>query len=170
MRILHVPGMAVVLTVLAAGPAGPAFQIAPAYAQQANTQAPSDRASFMSADEVAAALAKGKPDSRSTNVRVFSLGPYNVNVEKRNPVAQGASLHEAVAELFHVIDGAGTLVTGGTIPNATKNGTNLSGKTIEGGTRQALSKGDWALVPAGVPHEFVDIKGNLTLMSLYLPK
>jgi mannose-6-phosphate isomerase-like protein (cupin superfamily) len=142
----------------------------PVFAQQpANPQAPADRVSYMAAADVAAALAKGKPDSRSTNVRVFTIGPYNVNVEKRNPVAQGASLHEAVAELFHVIDGTGTIVTGGTIPNATKNGTNLSGKTIAGGSRQVLSKGDWVLVPSGVAHEFVDIKGNLTLMSLYLP-
>ena len=140
------------------------------FAQQpANPQAPSDKVSFMSGADVAAALAKGKPDSRSTNVRVFSFGPYNVNVEKRNPVAQGATMHEAVAELLHVVNGAGTIVTGGTIPNSTKNGTNVSGKTIEGGTRQALSTGDWILVPSGVPHEFVDIKGNLTLMYLYLP-
>lgn len=137
--------------------------------QPANPQAPANRVSYMSAADVAAVLAKGKPDVRSTNVRVFSFGPYNVNVEKRNPVAQGASSHDVVAELFHVIDGSGVMVTGGTIPNATKNGTNLSGKTIEGGSRQAVSKGDWILVPSGVPHEFVDIKGNLTVMSLYLP-
>ena len=142
----------------------------PAFAQQpANPQASSDKVNYMSGTDVAAALAKGKPDSRSTNVRVFSFGPYNVTVEKRNPVAQGATMHESVAELLHVVDGAGTMVTGGTIPNATKNGTNVSGKTIEGGTRQALAKGDWILVPAGVPHEFVDIKGNLTMMYMYLP-
>ncbi|RPI48999.1 MAG: hypothetical protein EHM55_24665, partial [Acidobacteria bacterium] len=170
MRVALAAAIVAMLAVNGAGPAGPALRISPAFAQQsANPQAPSDRASYMPAAEVAAALAKGKPDSRSTNVRVFSLGPYNVNVEKRNPVAQGASSHEVVAELFHVIDGAGTIVTGGTIPNATKNGTNLSGKAIQGGTRQAVSKGDWILVPSGVPHEFVDIKGNLTLMSLYLP-
>jgi mannose-6-phosphate isomerase-like protein (cupin superfamily) len=146
------------------------LMIYPASAQQpANPQAPSDKVSYMSGADVAAALAKGKPDSRSTNVRVFSFGPYNVNVEKRNPVAQGATMHESVAELLHVVDGAGTMVTGGTIPNATKNGTNVSGKTIEGGTRQPLAKGDWILVPAGVPHEFVDIQGNLTMMYLYLP-
>ncbi len=68
-----------------------------------------------------------------------------------------------------MLDGTGVMVTGGTIPNATRNGTNLQGKTIEGGTRQPLSKGDWLLVPSGVPHQFVDIKGNLTIMSLYLP-
>jgi mannose-6-phosphate isomerase-like protein (cupin superfamily) len=157
MRVVPALGLATVLS-------------AAAFAQQpANPQAPSDKVSYMSGADVAAALAKGKPDSRSTNVRVFSFGPYNVNVEKRNPVAQGATMHESVAELLHVVDGAGTIVTGGTIPNATKNGTNTSGKTIEGGTRQTLTKGDWILVPSGVPHEFVDIKGNLTMMYLYLP-
>lgn len=141
-----------------------------AYAQQpANPEAPADRASYMSAADLAAAIANVPADRPSSNVRVFSLGPYNVNVEKRNPVAQGASAHEVVAELFHVLDGTGVIVTGGSIPNATKNGTNLQGKTIEGGTRQQLSKGDWVLVPSGVPHQFADIKGNLTIMSLYLP-
>ena len=100
---------------------------------------------------------------------MFSFGPYNVNVEKRNPVAQGASAHDVTAELFHVLDGSGVIVTGGTIANATRSGTNVQGKTIDGGTRQALSKGDWVIVPSGVPHQFVDIKGNLTVMSLYLP-
>ncbi len=140
-----------------------------AFAQQpANPQAPADRASYMSAADVAAAMAKGG-SPRSTNVRVFSFGPYNVNVEKRNPSPQGASLHEAVAELFHVIDGSGIIITGGTIPDGKKNGSNVSGRTIAGGTRQTLNKGDWVLVPSGVPHEFVDIDGSLTLMSLYLP-
>ena len=157
MRVVPALGLVTVLSVAA-------------FAQQrANPQAPTDRVSFMSGTDVAAALAKGKPDSRSTNVRVFSYGPYNVTVEKRNPVEQGATMHESVAELLHVVDGAGAMVTGGTIPNATKNGTNVSGKTIEGGTRQALTKGDWILVPPGVPHEFVDIKGNLTMMYMYLP-
>jgi len=137
--------------------------------QAANPQAPADRASYLSVADLAAAIAKAPADRPSSNVRVFSLGPYNVNVEKRHPVAQGASAHDVVAELFHVLDGTGVIVTGGTIPNATKNGTNLQGKTIEGGARQQLNKGDWVLVPSGVPHQFADIKGNLTIMSLYLP-
>ena len=137
--------------------------------QPQNPQAPSDKASYMSGADLAAAIAKVPADRPSSNVRVFSFGPYNVNVEKRNPVSQGASSHDVVAELFHVLDGSGVIVTGGTIPNGTKNGTNFQGKTIEGGTRQTLTKGDWLLVPSGVPHQFVDIKGNLTIMSLYLP-
>lgn len=142
-----------------------------AFAQQpANPQVPTDKASYMSAADLAAAIAKGPTDRPNSTTRIFSLAPYNVNVEKRQPVAQGASAHDATAELFHVLEGSGVMVTGGTIPNATRNGTNLQGKTIEGGTHQALNKGDWLIVPVGVPHQFVDIKGNLTIMSLHLPK
>lgn len=142
-----------------------------AFAQQpANPQVPTDKASYMSAADLAAAIAKGPTDRPNSTTRIFSLAPYNVNVEKRQPVAQGASAHDATAELFHVLEGSGVMLTGGTIPNATRNGTNLQGKTIEGGTRQALNKGDWLIVPVGVPHQFVDIKGNLTIMSLHLPK
>src|SRR5262245_17374146 len=136
MRILFAAGALMVM-------AGPAFA-----QQPANPQAPADRASYMSAADVAAAIAKAPADRPTANVRVFSLGPYNVNVEKRNPVAQGASAHEVVAELFHILDGSGVMVTGGTIPNATKNGTNLQGKSIDGGTRQTVAKGDWLLVPS----------------------
>jgi hypothetical protein len=91
------------------------------FAQQAaNPQAPADKASYLSAADLAAAIAKVPTDRPSSNERVFSFGPYNVNVEKRNPVAQGASSHDAVAELFHVLDGSGVIVTGGTIPNGTQ--------------------------------------------------
>ena len=142
-----------------------------AFAQQPAPppQAPADKASYMSAAEVAAAVAKVAPDRPNTSIRVFSLAPYNVNIERRQPLAQGSSTHEAVAELFYVLEGSGTMLTGGTIPNATRNGTNLSGKTIEGGTRQLLSKGDWFVVPSGVPHQFVDITSAISIMSLHLP-
>src|SRR5688572_14756389 len=76
---------------------------------------PTDRtkATRFSAEDLRAALAKLPADRPSSAVRVFSLAPYNVNVEQRQPRPQGASLHEAQAELFYVIDGAATLLTGG---------------------------------------------------------
>jgi mannose-6-phosphate isomerase-like protein (cupin superfamily) len=100
---------------------------------------------------------------------VFSLAPYNVNVERRTPQPQGASLHEAQAELFYVIEGSATLLTGGKLVGETRNGTNLSGKSIEGGTAQKFNKGDFLLVPSGVAHQFIDIQAPVVLMSLYLP-
>ena len=115
------------------------------------------------------ALAKLPADRPSSAVRVFSLAPYNVNVEQRQPRAQGASLHDAQAELFYVIDGAATLLTGGTLTAPTRTGTNVAGPGIEGGTRQSFGKGDFLLVPSGVPHQFVDIQAPVHLMSIYLP-
>jgi mannose-6-phosphate isomerase-like protein (cupin superfamily) len=142
-----------------------------ASAQAPAAPPPTDRtkATRFSAEELRAALAKLPADRPSAAVRVFSLAPYNVNVEQRQPRAQGASLHEAQAELFYVIEGSATLLTGGTIPNATRNGTNLAGPTIEGGVRQPFSKGDFLIVPSGLPHQFVDIQAPVHLMSIYLP-
>ena len=57
-------------------------------------------ASVFSAADLAAALAKLSSERPSAAVRVFSLDPYNVNVERRLPRPQGASLLEAQAELF----------------------------------------------------------------------
>ncbi len=138
---------------------------------QPSQPAPTDRtkATQLSAAELAAAIAKLPTDRPSSSVRVFTLAPYNVNVERRLPQAQGASLHEAQAELFYVIDGTGTLVTGGRLVGETRNGTNLSGKAIEGGTRQTFAKGDFLIVPSGVAHQFVDLTAQIVLMSMYLP-
>lgn len=127
------------------------------------------KASRLSAAELTAALAKLPTDRPSSSVRVFTLAPYNVNVERRLAQPQGASLHEAQAELFYVIDGSGTFLTGGSLVGETRNGTNRSGKAIEGGTRQAFAKGDFLLVPSGVAHQFVDLGAPVVLMSIYLP-
>ena len=85
---------------------------------------------------------------------------------------QAASVHETEAELFYVIDGAGTLVTGGKLKEEKRtNAENLTGSAIEGGVSKRVAKGDWILVPAGVPHQYPAVEaGGLTLMSLHLPK
>jgi hypothetical protein len=127
------------------------------------------RAHVYSAADLAAAIAKLPTDRPAASVRVFTLAPYNVAVERRLPREQGASLHEAQAELFYVIDGSATLLTGGTLIAATRNGTNLAGKGIEGGVRQTFGKGDFLLVPSGIAHQFVDITAPIQLMSIYLP-
>jgi mannose-6-phosphate isomerase-like protein (cupin superfamily) len=144
---------------------------APVLTAQAPAPPPTDRAvaTRFSAEELRAALAKLPTDRPSSAVRVFSLAPYNVNVEQRQPRAQGASLHEAQGELFYVIDGSATLLTGGTLTTPTRTGTNLAGPGIEGGSRQPFSKGDFLIVPSGVPHQFVDIQAPVHLMSIYLP-
>ena len=127
------------------------------------------KASQMTAAELNAALAKLPTDRPAGSVRVFSLAPYAVNVERRMPLAQGAAVHEAQAELFYVVDGSATLLTGGKLVGETRNGSNLQGKSIEGGTSQKFGKGDFLIVPSGVAHQFVDIQSPVVVMSLYFP-
>jgi len=149
------------------------FLAGPTWAQQpAQNQPPPDltKAQYVSAAQLAAMVAKQPADRNGTINRLLQFPPYAVNIEHRVPVAQNASVHETEAEMFYVIDGGATLVTGGRLIEPTRNGANLSStKGVEGGVAQKLSKGDFVMVPAGVPHWFTDIQGSITQMALHLP-
>ena len=129
---------------------------------------------FISAADVTALAAKAKatrkPDQANLVQPLLQLAPYTANLEYRAGVAN-AAVHEKEAELFYVVDGAGTLVTGGklTAENRT-NAENLSGSGIEGGQSRHVSKGDFIIVPENTPHWFSAIEGTLTLMSIHLPR
>jgi mannose-6-phosphate isomerase-like protein (cupin superfamily) len=137
----------------------------------AQAPAPTDRtkATHYPAADLKAALGKLPTDRPAASVRVFSLDPYNVAVEQRQPREQGAASHSDRAELFYVIEGSGTMLTGGTIADGKQNGVNTQGTTISNGTRINFNAGDFIMVPSGVPHQFVDLKQPVRVMSLYLP-
>ena len=138
---------------------------------QTPAPAPTDRtkATLFTSAELKAALGKLATDRPAASVRVFSLDPYNVAVEQRQPREQGAAAHADRAELFYVIEGSGTMLTGGTISDGKQNGVNTQGTKIDGGTRLAFNPGDFIMVPSGIPHQFVDLKSAVRVMSLYLP-
>ena len=140
-------------------------------AAQTPAPAPTDRtkATHFSAAELQAALAKLPTDRPNAVARVFSLDPYSVGVEQRQPRPQGAASHADRAELFYVINGSGTMLTGGTITDGKVSGANTQGTTISGGTRIEFKTGDFIMVPSGVPHQFVDLKAPVQVMSMYLP-
>ena len=99
------------------------------------------------------------------------LAPYNANLEYRAAgVNAPASVHEREAEMFYVVEGSGTLVTGGTLRDEKRtNAENLSGSAIDGGATRRLVKGDWVMVPEKTAHWFTQIEGTLVLMSVHLP-
>jgi quercetin dioxygenase-like cupin family protein len=127
------------------------------------------KGTYVSAADVAAAVAKlGK--SQLESAPIFKIGPYNVNAEHRLAApAQQASIHDKDAELFYMMDGSATLVTGGKLVDGVQTGDNWRGKAIDGGTPQKMSKGDFMMVPPGVPHWFTNIQGMITEMSIHLP-
>ena len=80
------------------------------------------------------------------------------------------AVHPDEAEYALVIEGAGTLVSGGTMADARETRPGLvEGSRIDGGTTRKLAVGDVILVPAGVPHWF-GIDGKLVLLGMKLPR
>jgi mannose-6-phosphate isomerase-like protein (cupin superfamily) len=70
----------------------------------------------------------------------------------------GAEYHHHWSDIFVVIKGEGTMLTGGTIPDMTlKKEGEYVGTKIIGGTRQVLKAGDTFTIPPRTPHQaFVD--------------
>jgi mannose-6-phosphate isomerase-like protein (cupin superfamily) len=134
-----------------------------------NQAAPPLQGGQVTAAELAAIVAK-QPKDRTGNQTFLQLAPYNVNMEHRVNMPQNAAVHDKEAELFYIIDGSGTIVTGGKLVNPTRNGDNSTASTVEGGTAKRVAKGDWVLVPEGTPHWFSKIDSELTMMSLHLPR
>lgn len=135
--------------------------------------APASGRTMVSAADVAALMAKARVDRKEGQAllaqSMIRLDQYNVSLEYRAAVAN-AAVHETEAELFYVIDGSATLVTGGKLRNETRtNAANLSGSGIDGGQSRHVAKGDFIMVPEGVPHWFSAIDGTVVLMSLHLP-
>lgn len=129
---------------------------------------------YASADDVASLIAKAKAEHKDGQPivieRILHLAPYSTNLEYRTAVGP-ASVHEKEAEMFYVIEGSGTLVTGGKLIGEKRNNAeNLAGTGIEGGTSRPFAKGDFAIVPENTPHWFSAINGTLILMSIHVPR
>ncbi len=141
----------------------------------AQAPTPSPMKLFTSAPDVTAMIAKAKaerkPDQPNFVQPLLTLAPYGANLEYRVAgVNAPASVHEKDAELFYVIDGTGTLVTGGKLKDERRtNADNLSGTGVDGGTPRRVAKGDFVMVPENTPHWFTGIDGTLVLMSLHVP-
>ena len=134
---------------------------------------PADGRTLMTAADVAALAAKLKAerkDQATMGQAMMRAAGYSVNMEYRSAVA-AAAVHENDAEFFYVIDGSGTVVTGGKLANEKRtNAANLTGTGIEGGVSRRVAKGDFIMVPEGTAHWFSAIDGTLVLMSLHLPR
>jgi quercetin dioxygenase-like cupin family protein len=115
-------------------------------------------------------------------IRVADLGSYQVGVGilRRGPTKPGAPIaaitHSQVTEVFYIVSGSGTLVTGGPVENdrpfppetefvRLAVGPSSSG-VFKGGDRRPIAPGDVVIVPAGVPHGFDDITDQLTYLSM----
>lgn len=119
--------------------------------------------------QIAAMLAEMKPDQGFAWRPLVRDGSRVAAIEVWKKPGRPA-VHPAEAEYAIVLEGAGTLLSGGTlIAPVTRREGLVDGDRIEGGTSRALRAGDVLLIPAGVPHWFGVSGDRLVLLGMKLP-
>ncbi len=119
------------------------------------------------------AIVKGKvattPDQ--ADAPVDNQSAYRINVVRRgkpgNAMAHATGPAKGT-EVHYIIDGAATVVTGGTLvrPAGAPEGRGGAGTTIQGGETHHLVKGDVLVIPAGTPHWYKDVEGSVTYLEV----
>ena len=94
----------------------------------------------------------------------------NLVIRRRLAGPNNASVHTAegdkqdVTEIYQILDGSGTYVTGVTMPDP-KNRT----AGIKGGESRDVKSGDFVVIPPGTAHWFSKINGHITYVEVRFP-
>jgi mannose-6-phosphate isomerase-like protein (cupin superfamily) len=114
---------------------------------------------YIGHDKVAESLAKGGNLVTATDLIV--LGAHRAG-------AGQVEVHEKETDVMYVVEGAATIVTGGTMIGGKASGPGqLRGNEIQGGATRHLTKGDVVVIPAGIPHWFKEVS---PVISYYVVK
>jgi len=123
------------------------------------------------------AFIKDAPQDRNSDrpMRVIDAGGYQIGVfgvfrPKSTPPA--ATMHQTnVSEVYYMLEGAGVLVTGGSMrkpatprPSTLGNWTDVGSGGIDGGVSRRIAKGDVVIIPGGVPHMWASLEGDITYL------
>lgn len=132
------------------------------------------QATLVSSGEIEAAVERNSSGALSDSVlRVVPIASkYNVGVAvvQRSKIngrtPRDALVHDAVTEIYQIVEGKGVLVTGGRLQSAKpvtdaaivgEIGPSSAGQSIVGGIRHRVGAGDIVIVPAGTAHGFIEI-------------
>ncbi len=100
--------------------------------------------------EVTAAFAKGRP--------MIETSAYKIHASRRDAPGQ-AEVHALDTDIFYILDGSATLVTGGEVTHSKETAPNeRRGTAITGGVARKVAKNDIIVVPNGVPHQFTEVQ------------
>ncbi len=116
-------------------------------------------------------------------VRAVDIGKSNVGIavvhrgKLVGPGARSVAEHDQVSEVYHVIDGTGTLVTGPNLVDMRRrpadneavkmlNGPGNDAVSIQNGVTRELKPGDVIVIPAGTGHWFTKIDDHITYLMI----
>ena len=117
-------------------------------------QAPKDHSIAISKETLAQHL-KDMDAKKLQTLRMIEGGKYNVNI-RRITAAETGLVHPITADLWVVLEGSGTLTTGGVLEN---------GK-INGGQSRPIKVGDVVYIPSGLPHGVSGVNTNITWLNV----
>jgi mannose-6-phosphate isomerase-like protein (cupin superfamily) len=151
----------------------------------------------------AVTFAQGKPPALATDIKradveavvkhpaggtdrlitAVDMGTYNVGVGvlRRGPTKPGAPIgaimHEKITEVYYVVSGSGTLLTGGVVEGARPTpadseivrvavGPSVQGTFKEPAQRRRVSAGDIVIIPPGVYHGFDEVTDHVEYVAV----
>ena len=143
-------------------------------------------ATHVSSDELQAYLKRVEGMAVSDQqVRALDIGKTNVDIavvyrgKLAAPAQQSVAEHDKVSEVYHVIDGSATLMTGPDIVDLKPrpaddravrllNGPGGNGASIRNGVTYQLKAGDVIVIPAGTGHLFTRIDDHIRYLMIRL--
>ncbi len=132
------------------------------------------KATVITAADVAAAIAALPPDRVSANGTFVErqdpgdMFAYRIAVDRRR-TPQRANAHAGEAEVWSVVDGSGAITTGGRLVETIQDG-KVVGRVIEGGVTTPVAKGDFVVIPEGVPHYITEANPHVIFVAFEFPR
>lgn len=138
-------------------------------------------ATYISVDEIQEYFKRATAAVADQQVRAVDAGKTNVDVGVvyRGKIAGTPNVaeHDQVSEVYHVIEGTATLVTGSDIVGWKRrpgdqtnvrllNGPGGDGTSIRNGATYHLKPGDVIVIPAGVGHQFTQIDDHIRYLMV----
>jgi mannose-6-phosphate isomerase-like protein (cupin superfamily) len=85
---------------------------------------------------------------------------FAASIARRTAAGQ-VEVHAKETDIFYIVDGSATFVTGGTMVGGKETRPNqMLGTDITGGQTHQLKKGDFISIPAGIPHWFKEVPSS----------
>ena len=166
MRNVHFPSVApssaALVLVLGLGFGAPAAAQTPAPAGAAGVpHTTAGGVTIITGDTTRAAFAKGTP--------MIETPQYKIHASRREGPGT-AEVHARDIDIFYILEGTATLVTGGRPVDAkTTAPDEVRAPSIEGGSSRTVAKGDVVIIHNGVPHWFKEVPGPFLYYTVKVP-